>query len=395
MGGTGEHKMGVALGNQVCEKYKDILGNARNEIFAQFFIRIYKEIDGCILAQFSKLKIIQGRNFIKFRDTFRAKFLNGFIVPAGTFDNVKGEFPIGFMIWDLSKKESLKTIELDIFDNRNNFLGIKKFYGNFDKNSSLNVWLVNYKDKESKNLGILMADVGDFQSNNKVAIINEPSNAHLIFLNITQNNIIAFFIYFAVRHAIPSTWINDRDQFLYPNDKWIKNSTFQSDCLAFSLFHSQNRITCKIGVNHFIPFSESEVQAKEAFESNFIYKFIQGKIKNNDEGKIPNNLGFIELENQKINFSNEAKAVFSAGLELWQYYHKTARDTKEYLNNASLYDIREFFQGRSYGINGKSRMNNKSDDSHYTFLLSNLRNELKYLSKKIELKTYEYEFLKE
>lgn len=337
---------------------------------------------------------MQGRNFIKFRDTFRAKFLSGFIVPADTFDNVKGDFPIGFMIWDLSKKESLKTIELDIFDNRNNFLGTKRFYGSNLSNKSLNQWWVNFEDKENKNiLGYIVSQPSDFQNNNKVPMLSKPQKRYC--LNITQNNIIPFFIYFAVRHAIPATWTNDRDQFLYPNDKWIKDSTFQSDCLAFSLFHSQNRITCKIGVNHFIPFSESEVQAKEAFESNFIYKFIQGKIKNNDEGKIPNNLGFIELENQKINFSNEAKAVFSAGLELWQYYHKTARDTKEYLNNASLYDIREFFQGRSYGINGKSRMNNKSDDSHYTFLLSNLRNELKYLSKKIELKTYEYEFLKE
>lgn len=46
-----------------------------------------------------------------------------------------------------------------------------------------------------------------------------------------------------MRQAIQATWLNDRDQFLYPNDKWQKDEEFQSDCLAFALFHNQNRIS--------------------------------------------------------------------------------------------------------------------------------------------------------
>ncbi len=59
--------------------------------------------------------------------------------------------------------------------------------------------------------------------------------------------------------------------------------------------------------------------------------------------------------------------------------------------NASLYDIREYFQGR----NDKGRMNARSTDENYTALLANLRESLKILAKKIEPKVYEYGFLKE
>ncbi|MCI5969042.1 hypothetical protein [Helicobacter sp.] len=103
--GTGENKAAVSTGNATYERYKDSMGKASNELFAQFFFRIYKEIPHCILAGFSTLKYVNSSNFIKFRETFQAKFLKGFIAPAFTFDNVNGNFPIGFLIWDLSQKE--------------------------------------------------------------------------------------------------------------------------------------------------------------------------------------------------------------------------------------------------------------------------------------------------
>ncbi|MGI0439179.1 hypothetical protein ACRE1S_01370 [Helicobacter himalayensis] len=102
---TGKNKDGVALGNATYERYKDSMGKASNELFAQFFFRICNEIPNCKLASFSTLKYINSSNFVKFREKFRAKFLKGFICPAYTFDNVKGSFPIGFLIWDLSQGE--------------------------------------------------------------------------------------------------------------------------------------------------------------------------------------------------------------------------------------------------------------------------------------------------
>ncbi|GAA8371103.1 hypothetical protein HpDR4_16980 [Helicobacter pylori] len=100
MSGTGKHKAKVARNNKVYETYKDLLGSGANELFAQFFMRIYKELNGCIMANFSTLKYLNSSNFKKFREIFKAKFLEGFMVPADSFDNVKGQFPIGFLVWD-------------------------------------------------------------------------------------------------------------------------------------------------------------------------------------------------------------------------------------------------------------------------------------------------------
>lgn len=100
MSGTGEHKVKVARNNKVYETYKDLLGSGTNELFAQFFMRIYKELDGCIMASFSTLKYLNSSHFKKFREVFKAKFLEGFMVPSDSFDNVTGQFPIGFLVWD-------------------------------------------------------------------------------------------------------------------------------------------------------------------------------------------------------------------------------------------------------------------------------------------------------
>ncbi|ENQ0205804.1 hypothetical protein ACENCO_000117 [Campylobacter jejuni] len=380
--GTGNHKSKVARENKICEKYKDILGKANNELFAQFFIRIYCEIEDCLMASFSTLKYVNSTNFIKFRENFKAKFLKGFMVPANTFDNVKGNFPIGFLIWDMSKKEEIKKIKLDVFNENGNFLGVKYFYN--DKKESINKWLRTFNKKDGNNIGVLMADAPDFQQNNHIAILNKKRNVHLIFQDINEN-IINIAIYFSVRHIIEHTYINHNDQFLYPNDLYKNDNEFKSDCLSFMLFHGKNRISAKEGINHFIPFSEKELGiTKEAFKSDFMYKFIKGNIK--DE----NSLFGDELA--KIEFSPQANELLKAGKELFKYYHTHSED-KNYLANASLYDIKEFFQGRDE--KGRMKLPSQAKDEHYKALLSDLNANLKILAKKLEPKIYEYGFLKE
>ncbi|EGK8128128.1 hypothetical protein IO380_001412 [Campylobacter lari] len=383
MSGSGKHKKGVSLDNYVYEKYKDILSSARNELFAQFYIRIYCEIDGAILATFSTLKYVNSSNFVKFRETFKAKFLKGFIAPSYTFDNVKGNFPIGFLIWDMNQKDDLKKVRLDVFNENGNFLGKKNFYSNH--NLHIGKWISKFKNKNIPlNLGMMNTGRMDFQHQNLVYIMHDTKDlGHSIFL--TYNNLIVCAIFFSVRHAIKATWLNDRDQFLYPNKTYQNDKEFQSDCLAFMLFHGQNKISTKEGVNHFIPFSEKELGiTQEAFKSDFMYKFINGKIKNEDV--------LFDDELDKVEFSNEAKELLKTGKELFKYYH-THKEKAGYLVNASLYDIKDFFQGRDE--KGKMNIPSKAKDEHYKILLSDLNLALDVLAKKIEPKIYEYGFLRE
>lgn len=404
---TGDNKEAVARGNKISEDYKDILGKANNEIFAQFFIRIYKEIPNCIFSSFSTLKYINSANFIQFRKYFKAKFLKGFIVPANTFDNVQGKFPIGFLIWDTSKKETIKNIKVNIYDAKNIFIGDKNFYSEHKTNKKINDWYSSFYDNNEKEIGIMNTRGNDFQNQNYIRISSENNFNHTNI--ITVNNLIQSCMYLSIRHCIEATWINDRDQFLYPEDGWENDKEFQSDCLTFSLFSEQNRISAEEGINHWIPFSEAEVGAKNNFESHFMKDFIDGKIKPK-ETKEPNNNGQLPIVSshgnehargynpllleaksfiptKPIKFSKEAKDIFEAGRELWKYYHK-----HDLINiNASYYDIRKFFQG----VDSKSgRMNNKSIDETYNKLIGNLRERMKILSKKIEPKIYEFGFLK-
>lgn len=68
--------------------------------------------------------------------------------------------------------------------------------------------------------------------------------------------------------------------------------------------------------------------------------------------------------------------------------------TKDAIPNASLYDIRLYFQGTKTLENGKTQMNTESTDEQYTKLITDLREKLKVLAKQIEPRIYQYGFLK-
>ncbi|RVY78528.1 hypothetical protein ECE45_07485 [Helicobacter pylori] len=393
MSGTGEHKAKVARNNKVYETYKDLLGSGTNELFAQFFMRIYKELNGCIMASFSKLKYLNSSNFKKFREIFKAKFLEGFMVPADSFDNVKGQFPIGFLVWDTATPPLKPTnaLNLEVFDSLGEFLGYKTFKPIVDKVKNINEWFKAYKDKRDY-LGILVCDAPDFSHQNTNYLQNHKGTSHLHYENLTHKNLLIGAIYFSVRHCIKATWQNDRDQFYAPyNDTWQDDNEFKNNALAFMLFHTQNRITATQGTNHFIPFSEDEVKPKERYLSHALLDFLKGEIK---EPKKSDSLFLSpKKENKPLKFSPSASKVFDAGREVYRYYHAQDLTKNDYNANASLYDIKEFFQGRN--AQGKLNLPAKAKDEYHKQLYANLQDALKDLAKEIQPKVYEYGFLRE
>lgn len=385
---TGLNKSLVAE-NLIGKRYSEKLGGAKNELFTQFFMRVYSEIHGCILASFSTLKYLNAKNFILFRSVFKADFLKGFISPASTFDNVRGQFPIGFLVWDTKIKKEIKEIRLDIFDQKNYYLGQKSFYAENGKGKIyINDWYRLYYDKNGDEIGVMNTRGNDFLNQNYIRISSDNNYNHTNI--ITPKNLIESCIYLSVRQVIEATWINDRDQFYAPNLLWKEDKEFQSDCLAFTLFHGQNKISSQNGINHFIPFTESEIGAKSAFESDFMTRFMRGKVELDNSG---DSLFGGKSMSEKLEFSPEAKAVFEAGKEIFAYYHAQDFSTKPYNVNASLYDIKEFFQGRN--SQGKMNLPSKAEDSHYKTLIATLTDTLNTLAKKLEPKIYEYGFLKE
>lgn len=145
-------------------------------------------------------------------------------------------------------------------------------------------------------------------------------------------------VVFTVRRIVKSTWINNRDQFLQPST--LLTEEFKNDCLIWMLFSSSNLTAGADGlewqgktwslVNHFIPFTEGEVNAPDQFESDFMVQYLAGKT-----------------------LTPEAKAVLDAGRTLWQAYftHTDERSVRdEYkLNRPDVgwYQIRNALKARN------------------------------------------------
>ena len=370
MSKTGTDKAGLQQ-TGVNTKYQRKLGNCANrELFVQFLTRIYFEIPESKIAVFSTLKTLNAPNFSMFRSFFRAKLCTLFIVPAYTFDQVNGEFAIGFQIWDTGIKESFKTIFADVFDVDAKSLAKKRF-DSHDDTPLINEWLITTRNRpHEKNIGFMYVNGNDFQHNSNIHIVNDKAQLPAPRgIWVTDQNLKETAVYFAVRKCIKTDWLNNRDQFHSPDDGYKTDRAFQTDCLIYTLFHDKIKILCQDGRNHWIPFTATEVDAKDNFQSTYMSDFL----KTQNPGK-------------------DAKAVFEAGKSLWKYYHLTIKSAKRAVVDASLYEIREYFKGRDKET---GRMKTKAVDEQFNVLDAELRASLKKLAGKIQPKVYEYGFLRE
>ncbi len=280
-------------------------------------------------------------------------------------------------------------------------------------------WLRKFYDVNSNETLAYMSLPGvSMQQRASLFITSKPTESdvrqHKV-ARITTYNLIPFVVYLAVRHCIALTWENNKDEFCHPNDKWITDDAFKYDCLTFTLF--DNVVKSADGINHWIPFTETEVDAKSCFKSHFMSDLLRGRAAAVATSATLPKQGELELGNVKVckcrnvevsnaqlavgcfhnstipqfhNRSPEANAVLDAGRELWRYYHAQPNANP----NASYYDIRLHFQGVKKTASGKEQMNATSSDETYNALLANLRTAHKALAAQIESKVYEYGFLK-
>lgn len=356
------------------------LGYASKELFVQFLVRIAKEIPMATVAMFSTLKYVNAPNFEKFRAIWKAKYLGGFVVHSKAFDGLKGDFPIGFLVWKTNhststlsgfetltglKKEmekgTITQITTEVLDKKAQPIGEKSFY-NLPNKSFLNGWMKksqtnnevalplsnafkvssNPRIKMSCNnmKGFLFAGNNDFQNALTGTLITSSiytgRNGGGVYLN--DENLLQAAIVFTVRRVIKATWLNDRDQFLIPTEPLTEE--FKSDCLIWMLFNGSN-LTASANdlewnnkkwsiVNHFIPFTEEEVNSPDRFESDFMVQYLKDK-----------------------KLSNEAKAVLAEGKKLWQAYfeHTDVRTVRDELKlncpDVGWYQIRNALKKRN------------------------------------------------
>lgn len=376
-------------------------GKASNELFTQFVARISQEIPTATLAMFSKLKYVNAPNFEKFRETWNAEYKDGFIVHSKAFEGLKGNFPIGFLIWKLNQnaknKLTIGEVRTEVLDKYAKPIGEKIFY-NFPNVDFLSLWIDRPQTNKEEVISLsnavtpaksksgssiwskdaiahFVSDSNDFQNANQYTLLLSSSQGigHKGAVYVNKENLWEVAVVFSIRRLIKPTWINDRDQFLQPTE--VLTDEFKNDCLVWMLFNGSN-LTASANdlewndkkwsiVNHFIPFVEEEVGASERFESDFMVKYMSDKI-----------------------FSSEAQKVLNEGKKLWQAYYSEidTRDIREELKlnrvDVGWYQIR----------NALKRRNESGDFIPIDF--KSFEDVYKILTEKLQPMVYDLGFLK-
>jgi hypothetical protein len=335
IGKGGENKIGVEQ-TRINNWMRELnLGFASKELFVQFLIRIREELPSSKLAMFSKLKYVNAPNFEAFRDLWKARYLGGFAVHSRAFE-LKGEFPIGFLVWDQAVKEPVGDIATDALDRKGNLVAEKIFVVR-PATQFLNAWIAPPKAKDdlalplsnaltpSRNprrklwcngaVGYLFAGNNDLQNASTGTLLASSiytgRNGGGVW--VTQEKLWQAAIVFSVRRLIKPTWLNDRDQFLQPAHPL--SDEFKSDCLVWMLFNGSNLTAGADALhwngrdwsltNHFIPFTEAEIGAKARIESDFMVRYMAD-----------------------MTLSSEAQAVLNEGRSLFQRFHATSFPNK-------------------------------------------------------------------
>lgn len=396
--GTNASKTGIADSKWGLNGMQE-WGKAGNELFTQFITRIAKELPEATIAMFSKMKHIASQTMLDFRNVWKAKYLGGFIVHSKSFDGLRGDFPIGFLIWKTGKTHYIfpEEISCEVLDKNTNPIGEKKFY-NAPTEKYLTNWIVRPKSNKQdviplKNaidpatatkdlrgtkwsnsaLAYFWCNSNDLQQvEARTALFSSGFNGgHGIYVN--EMNLWQVAVVFSVRRLYAHDWKKDCDQFLQPNCELPDE--FKNDCLVWMLFNGSN-LTASANdlewngkkwsiVNHFIPFTEEEVGASDRFESDFMVQYMDGK-----------------------NFSAEAQAVLDEGKKIWSAYfkqtfnHKIREELKLNRPDVGWYQIRQ-------ALKAQNESGNSVPVSFAAF-----ESAYKALSEKLRPQVYSYGFLK-
>ena len=321
-------------------------GEASRERFTQFLFRISKEFKDrqAHLCMFSKLKYINSNNDQKIRDGFfQYQYERGFIFPIKCFYGATGNFPVGFLVWDLAKRRHLKdqSITLDVFNADVEKIGTKRF-PSVERTAMLNKWCPRPKwdgrsimptfvsafnlktdNKDKRNhvapdyLCSVVSKGDDFQNQNSVFILSAPY-ANAGAFSVTPENFEKAMVLHAVKKMPKATWTNDRDAFYSPNAELPED--FVTDCVVWSAFADSN---------YAVSLRNIEYQGRVWQIANQMYPFLLDEVRrwscaHSDiaaQLAAANEDRFLAKWIDAYRLSPEARAVFDAARVLYREFY--------------------------------------------------------------------------
>ena len=375
-GAKGEDKKGVSKTKVEIKMSNEDIGHAKRELFAQFMYRIVKEMPSkSYLGMFSTLKYLNAPDSIDFRDKyFDFKFKKGFVFKSTTFHGIIGDFPIGFLIWDLSIRKNSKSVSLDISNDQAMNIGIKHL-SLIGKDDVINKWIkrpensdeyilpplsngITVKEDNSDTrhrarkdfLASICSKGNDFQNSKYVVLLSSPSVSAGAF-TINEGIFEKSLILHAVRKIPKANWLNDRNQFLKPRIE--PDTEFANDCIIWSLFSNSNQTTSLKNVkyegkifqikNNFFPYKLDEIKRWEIKDPDFKLQM------STDTDR------FVAawLKNKKL--SNAASQVFENAKEVYKLFYSSlntlaTHKLKIETWDAGWYQIRRCMTDSNIGI---------------------------------------------
>ena len=329
------------------------LGGGAENLQHQFLYRICKfqekyNLTDLHIGLFSKPIYLSGGKQAKFLDYLcdHFAFNRGFLFNASNFANCSDKWGITFNIWNTGKttdKHNFVHSLVDFVDGDLEEVGEKNIY-NVNGEKTASKWL-RIENKQSKEKKVLMPHFSTpFKVNDKenqtllegslggfCALANnvcenaqgviftsaiQTKGTACITNSVTKDNFTKCTALFSARKLIIGNWINDKDEYLAPNEEHEKYQEFVNDSIIYSLFHSASNQSSLRQVdykgkkwdikNEFFFMSKEDIMSM-ADENHFDFTYNDAKV--SSDRYVYNKLQGIEL-------SAEAKAVLDKAIEL-------------------------------------------------------------------------------
>lgn len=269
MGSNSDHKEGVAKTLMNEYMVSEGWGKSSQNIYSQFFYRLtkLKENGGKInIGVFCKPLYMTGDAYKNFREKFFNHFgyEKGFLFQASNFSDVSTQWGINFSVLG-DKNGIINNFNHDLLElSGDGFIieksGEKVLY-NTNNNIKANLWVKSKSNGKTKtftkksylNIGgkeknIVLGSFSELivHNNNcksnktQVYFMNKPSNNDNS-QSISYDNFYKGVSLFTARKSIKGDWINDKDEYLAPNEQHPNYEQFTYDSIVYSLFNNSSQ----------------------------------------------------------------------------------------------------------------------------------------------------------
>jgi hypothetical protein len=266
---AGSSKKGIS-DTEISNLMKEEDFGSSQQLYSQFLFRLKKlNNENIKICVFSPPLFLSGPSFKKFRKNLLTEFgfQSGFLMNAGEFDGTS-EWGLSFTIWNEQPND--KKEEFTLFVKKSNDFGIidylfdKVFY-NLDNHKSGSDFIKRNFSKEN-----ILIDLPKLSSSIKIGSGKNKSNSNInsigYFVNVSNNvmentsgvyllsspagrgqgidiltkSFFDIITNFTSRKSIKSNWINQKDEYMAPDESHPLWKQFQLDSIVYSLFNTSS-----------------------------------------------------------------------------------------------------------------------------------------------------------